>query len=202
MNASSLRNVQLPQTLANIDTSSFEGLTSLTTVTIPDSVRHIGARAFAQSSSLVTLSLPYKLATLGSDAFVGTKTLNIVFYCGELSGIPIKTTCTDEMKRKIEEDVYQEEKTIRDKQREAAPTPGITADLSQALDAVTKSALLATESSEQLQAIVADIAKSLNRATEKIKLISSDLAVQAAALTALIKTNLNVVTKVAKKVGA
>jgi hypothetical protein len=201
-NLVALRELKLPSSLVSIETSGIEGLSTLTQLVVPDSIRSISNRALASATALTILHLPYKLANLGSDALLGNRSLTTIFYCGNLTGLPLKATCTDDMKRKIDEAAYQEEKEIRDRQRESAPTPGITGDLTKAINAVTDAALLATESSAETQKIAAEISTSLNATTEKIKVLSNTLSIQAASLTSLLATNLNIVMKVAKKLRA
>ena len=202
-NAVSIRSLVLPPSLAIIGNSAMEGLSSISNLDIPDSVRSIGDRGLASNSKLIILSLPHKLAYLGADALVGSSALTTVFYCGNIPGITIKSTCTEAMQKKIDEDIYTEEKSIRDRQRESSsPTPGITNDLAAALNAVMEASLLAVDSAKEAEKIALEVSAAVDKTRGAISEIEILLNAQISALKAQVAAFGSLLTKIAKKVNA
>jgi methyl-accepting chemotaxis protein len=200
-NASSLRSITLPETLANIGTSAFEGLVSLSTFEVPSSVRIIGDRALSGNNKLLTLYLPNKLSVIGVNVLEGSSLLSTIFYCGNLTGLPVQSVCTDAMKKKIEEEAYQQEKAIRDSQRNLNDLPNASINLVDALNAVTESANLVTDSANEALATSQKIIESIRNTQGTLLGLEKDLQKQVAALSAQMKVLANLALKIAKKAG-
>jgi len=73
-----LKTVKLPSGLEKIPESLFEGCVSLEDITIPNPVKDIGIRAFKECSSLIKIILPPSLKNLGLYAFDGCKSLESI----------------------------------------------------------------------------------------------------------------------------
>ena len=70
-NASSLKNVFLPDTLTEIGSYAFDGA-NISSIELPDGLQSIGERAFQRCKNLTSLSLPDSITTMGANAFSGT----------------------------------------------------------------------------------------------------------------------------------
>ena len=70
-NRSSLTSIYIPDSVATIGSSAFEGCSNLTTVTISESsqLTTIGESAFYNCSSLTSIYIPDSVTTIGSNAF-------------------------------------------------------------------------------------------------------------------------------------
>ena len=73
-----LTSVTLPDGVATISESMFEGCRELASITIPDSVTSIGERAFACCSGLTNLIIPGKVKKIGDGAFYGCSSLTSI----------------------------------------------------------------------------------------------------------------------------
>ena len=65
----SLKNVNIPNSITNIGDHAFRDCTSLTSVTIPDSVTSIGDLAFYDCTSLTSIIIPDSVTSIGGYAF-------------------------------------------------------------------------------------------------------------------------------------
>ena len=75
---SSLTSVTIPDSVTTIGNFAFENCSSLTSVTIGDSVTTIGRSAFEGCSSLTSVTIPDSVTTIGGDAFRGCSSLTSV----------------------------------------------------------------------------------------------------------------------------
>ncbi|MGN1246066.1 MAG: leucine-rich repeat protein, partial [Muribaculaceae bacterium] len=69
--------VNLPQSLLEVDVVSFYGCTSLSAITLPDNVVSIGAASFMGCENLATVNMSRKLEDLCEYAFYGTRVSHI-----------------------------------------------------------------------------------------------------------------------------
>jgi hypothetical protein len=74
----SLTNVIIGNSVANIGGTAFEYCTSLTSLTIPSSVTNIGEYAFANCTSLTNISIGSGVTYIGQSAFAGCNSLNAI----------------------------------------------------------------------------------------------------------------------------
>ena len=72
------RHLILPEGMAVIDESAFEGNTTLESVVIPDSVAQIGVGAFRGCTGLRSVSLPASITTIQHETFCGCSNLEKV----------------------------------------------------------------------------------------------------------------------------
>ena len=98
-----LISLNIPNSVTAIGHGAFFG-TLLKNVVIGDSVTIIDAKAFS-TRYLESISIPDGLKILGEGAIPFTDSLTTIFYCGELSGLPIKPTCPVERKAALEKKV-------------------------------------------------------------------------------------------------
>ena len=85
-NWKNLTSVTIPNSVTSIggirgDSGAFEGCTSLTSVTIPDSVTFLGGDTFRGCTNLTSVTLPTNCRAWGFGAFSGTN-LKDVYYAG------------------------------------------------------------------------------------------------------------------------
>lgn len=73
-----ITSIQLPETLTEIGTRSFEGCWQLEAITIPDSVTSIGVSAFCMCTSLRTIVIPNSLSYLAPGAFKACNSLQSI----------------------------------------------------------------------------------------------------------------------------
>ena len=71
----SLKAVNLPDSVKEIGDGAFNGCTSLKTVNLPDSVKEIGNSAFKGCTSLKKIAVPDSVTEIGSKAFNGCRKL-------------------------------------------------------------------------------------------------------------------------------
>ena len=77
--------VNIPNSVTNIESSAFSGCTNLTTITMPDSVTNIGAKAFYNCASLTSINIPDGVKAIYYDTF---------FNCSKLTNINIPNSVT------------------------------------------------------------------------------------------------------------
>ena len=65
----SLTSVTIPNSVTEIDYGVFRGCTSLTSITIPDGVTSIGEWAFESCTSLTSITIPDGVTSIGEEAF-------------------------------------------------------------------------------------------------------------------------------------
>ena len=90
-----LISLQIPNSVITIDEYAFAN-TYLSDVSLPDSIKTIKSEAFANNIRLKTISIPDKIEYLGTDILKGSSSLQAIYYCGKLSGLPITPVCPPE----------------------------------------------------------------------------------------------------------
>jgi methyl-accepting chemotaxis protein len=105
------------------------------------------------------------------------------------------------MKKKIEEEAYQQEKAIRDSQRNLNDLSNASINLVDALNAVTESANLVTDSANEALATSQKIIESIRNTQGTLLALEKSLQKQVAALSAQMKVLANLALKIAKKAG-
>ncbi len=75
-NCSSLKSVEIPDSVTSIGGAAFYNCTSLTSIEIPASVTSIGESAFYNCSSLTNIEIPDSVTSIGNNAFSGTAFYN------------------------------------------------------------------------------------------------------------------------------
>lgn len=75
-NASSLKDVFLPDTLTEIGSYAFDGA-NISSIELPDGLQSIGERAFQRCKKLTSLSLTDSITTMGANAFSGTRLTSV-----------------------------------------------------------------------------------------------------------------------------
>ena len=68
-NCTSLKSIDLPDSLISIGSSAFSNCKSLKSIDLPDSLISIGSSAFYKCSSLTSISIPDTVKRIGSNAF-------------------------------------------------------------------------------------------------------------------------------------
>lgn len=76
----SLKKINIPESVTSIGKSAFSGCKSLKDITIPNSVTDIGYCAFVACTSLESILIPDSVISVGDQLFNGCKKLNDV-YC-------------------------------------------------------------------------------------------------------------------------
>lgn len=71
-------NVEIPESVTEINNFAFEDCTSLTSVTIPKGVTEIGFKTFAGCSSLTSVTIPNSVTRIDTRAFKGCKSLSSI----------------------------------------------------------------------------------------------------------------------------
>ncbi|MGN1297902.1 MAG: leucine-rich repeat protein [Clostridia bacterium] len=84
-NCSSLTNIEIPDSVTNIESLAFSECTSLSNITIPSSVTSIGDSAFQYCRSLTSITIPGSVTSIGNGAFSR---------CTSLSNIQIPSSVT------------------------------------------------------------------------------------------------------------
>ena len=74
----SLKIVNLPNTISSIHSFAFAGCKSLISIALGDSITSIGSFAFSNCSSLISITLPQPLTDIGGNAFKGCTSLNSI----------------------------------------------------------------------------------------------------------------------------
>ena len=77
-NCTSLTSIEIPNSVTSIGDYAFEGCTSLTSVTIPNSITNIGVRMFYQCTSLTSITIPNSVTSIGTQAFYNCKSLKSI----------------------------------------------------------------------------------------------------------------------------
>ena len=67
---SSLRNIEIPESVESIGGSAFKGCSSLTDIEIPENVKSIGDSAFIGCSSLKNIEIPANVTEIGDFTFL------------------------------------------------------------------------------------------------------------------------------------
>ena len=83
---SSLKAVEITDSVTSIGDYAFYGCSSLTSVTIPSSVTIIGSSAFSGCTGLTSITLPSSVTIIGSSAFSGCTGLTAIYYTGDIAG--------------------------------------------------------------------------------------------------------------------
>ena len=82
---SDLRNIIIPNSITNINSSAFVGCNSLTSITIPDSVTSIGTGVFIGCNSLTSITIPNSVTSITYAMFAD---------CNSLTSITIPNSVT------------------------------------------------------------------------------------------------------------
>ena len=77
-----LTSIDIPNSVSNIERSTFLKCTSLTSIDIPDSVSNIGQYAFAGCENLTSITIPKSVTSIDTAAFGSCSNLNTVYYGG------------------------------------------------------------------------------------------------------------------------
>ena len=80
---SHLESITIPDSVTTIEDFAFDRCSSLKTITIPESVKTIGANAFQNCSSLASIIIPESVTTIGRHAF---------YICRSLKSITIQNS--------------------------------------------------------------------------------------------------------------
>jgi len=84
-NKSSLKSVQIPDSVTSIGNQAFYGCSVLTDVNIPNAITSIGSSAFYNCSSITSITIPEGVTSIASSAFSG---------CSALTDVNIPNTIT------------------------------------------------------------------------------------------------------------
>ena len=87
----SLKSINIPDSVTNIDDSAFYGCTSLTSINIPDSVTYIGDYAFEDCTSLTSINIPDSVTGIGGWAFYGCSSLTSVIIGNSVTSMDVRT---------------------------------------------------------------------------------------------------------------
>ncbi len=87
----SLKDVDLPNTLRTITGGIFEGCTALESIVIPDSVTYIGGYVFRNCTSLTSVTVPSTLTDIGTKIFYGCSALESIVLPDALTIIRAET---------------------------------------------------------------------------------------------------------------
>jgi len=74
----SVKEINIGQTVTGIGDDAFAGCENMTTITIPDGVSKIGSRAFDSCSNLSSITIPESVTGIGDHAFFGCSLLQAV----------------------------------------------------------------------------------------------------------------------------
>ena len=93
----SLRYVDIPNSVTLIDGQVFNGCESLHSVAIPNSVKTMGGSVFYGCTALDSITIPNSVASIGKNMFEGCTNLKHVKLSEKLTGIPVYTfkNCTN-----------------------------------------------------------------------------------------------------------
>ena len=93
----SLRYVDIPNSVTLIDGQVFNGCESLHSVVIPNSVKTMGGSVFYGCTALDSITIPNSVASIGKKMFEGCTNLKYVKLSEKLTGIPVYTfkNCTN-----------------------------------------------------------------------------------------------------------
>ncbi len=86
---SSLKSIEIPDSVTLIGSNAFYGCSSLTNIVIPDSVTSIGSDAFYGCRSLTSIEIPDSVTYIGSDAFWGCSSLTTIVISDSVTYIGI-----------------------------------------------------------------------------------------------------------------
>ena len=87
----SLKSINIPDSVTNIDDSAFYGCTSLTSINIPNSVTSIGGGAFYGCTSLTSINIPVDVTSIGDTTFYGCTSLTSVTVGNSVTSIGYST---------------------------------------------------------------------------------------------------------------
>ena len=87
----SLKSINIPDSVTNIDDSAFYGCTSLTSINIPDSVTYVGDYAFEDCTSLTSINIPDSVTGIGGWAFYGCSSLTSVIIGNSVTSMDVRT---------------------------------------------------------------------------------------------------------------
>ena len=79
----SLKSIEIPNSVTSIDSEAFYNCDSLTSIEIPNSVTSIGYNAFFSCSSLASITIPNSVTSIGNSAFQ---------YCTSLASVTVEAT--------------------------------------------------------------------------------------------------------------
>ncbi len=84
---STLKSINLPNTITTIGDEAFSGCSSLKSINLPDVITSLGSSSFANCFSLTTINLPNSLKNLASDVFAGCTSLMSIEFPPNLTSI-------------------------------------------------------------------------------------------------------------------
>lgn len=84
----SLKNINIPNSVVSIGSDAFEYCTSLTSINTPSSTQTIGEGAFRGCSSVVSVNLDGDNLSIGEYTFSGCMSLTSVYISGNINTIP------------------------------------------------------------------------------------------------------------------
>jgi len=87
-------NVTIPEGVANIGSSAFNGYSGLKSVTIPNGVTNIGNWAFHGCRGLTSVAIPEGVTSIGADAFLDCRGLTSVTIPNSVTSIGVGAFCT------------------------------------------------------------------------------------------------------------
>jgi hypothetical protein len=90
-----LISLQIPESVVAIDEYAFVN-TYLSDVVLPDSLKTIKSEAFANNLRLKTISIPDGIEDFAADILKGSTSLQAIYYCGKIGGLPITPVCPPE----------------------------------------------------------------------------------------------------------
>ena len=99
-----LASLQIPDSVITIDEYAFVN-TYLSDVVLPNSLKTIKSEAFANNLRLKTISIPDKIEYFAADILKGSSSLQAIYYCGKLGGLPITPICPPERQAIIDAEV-------------------------------------------------------------------------------------------------
>ena len=74
-----IKNVIIENSVSNVGSSAFSGISSLVSVTIPNGIKSIGANAFADCYNLNSIVIPNSVTHIGEEAFGLCYSLNSIY---------------------------------------------------------------------------------------------------------------------------
>ncbi|MDE5562017.1 MAG: leucine-rich repeat domain-containing protein [Clostridiales bacterium] len=75
---SSLKRIEIPNSVTDIECRAFRGCSGLTSIEIPNSVTSIGAEAFRGCSSLTSIEIPNSVTSIDDEVFRGCSSLTSI----------------------------------------------------------------------------------------------------------------------------
>ena len=83
----SLKSIEIPNSVTSIDVCAFGDCTNLTSITIPDSVTSIGESVFECCTSLKSIEIPNSVTSIGNYAFEGCTSLTNIIIPASVTNI-------------------------------------------------------------------------------------------------------------------